>query len=81
MNCIVRKSGEMETLNIQDLNTSQKYITGTYDLEILTLPRIHQTVDIVQSQTTEVKIPESGLVVLSFSSQGYGSIFEMGNEL
>lgn len=81
LNCIVRKSGEMETLNIQDLNTSQKYITGTYDLEILTLPRIHQTVDIVQSQTTEVKIPESGLVVLSFSSQGYGSIFEMDNEL
>jgi len=35
----------------------------------------------VQSQTTDVKIPESGLVVLSFSSQGYGSIFQVGNEL
>lgn len=79
--CIVRKSGDMKTLNVQSLNSSQKYITGSYDLEILTLPRIHQTVDIIQSQTTNVKIPESGLVALSFTSKGYGSIFEMGNEL
>ena len=81
LNCIIRQSGQHQTLNIQELNSKQKYITGSYDLEILSLPRIYQTIDIKQSQLTEVKIPESGLVVLSFSSQGYGSIFEMGNEL
>ena len=81
INCIVREKGKTETLNVQMLNSKQKYLTGEYDLEILTLPRLHQTIEVKQSETTNVKIPESGLVVLSFSSSVYGSIFEVGNEL
>ena len=80
-NCIVREHKQNQTLNIQEINTKQRYITGTYDLEILTLPRIYQTVEIKQSELTKVQIPESGLVVVSFSSSGYGSLFKMGNEL
>lgn len=39
---IVRKAnGNMQTLNVQQMNTTEKYITGTYDLEILTLPRTY----------------------------------------
>lgn len=80
-NCIVREHKQNQTLNIQEINTKQRYITGTYDLEILTLPRIYQTIEIKQSELTKVQIPESGLVVVSFSSSGYGSLFKMGNEL
>lgn len=79
--CIVRENNKHETLNIQDINTKQRYLTGKYDLEILTLPRIYETIEIKQSQLTKVEIPESGLVVISFSSKGYGSLFKMGNEL
>ena len=81
INCIVREKGKTETLNVQILNSKQKYLTGEYDLEILTLPRLYETIEVKQSQTTNVKIPESGLVVLSFSSSAYGSVFEVGNEL
>ena len=81
INCIVREKGKNTTLNIQELNSNQRYLTGKYDLEILTLPRLYETIEIKQSETTNVKIPESGLVVLSFSSSAYGSIFEVGNEL
>lgn len=80
-NCIIREHNSPNTLNIQKVNTKQKYITGKYDLEILTLPRIYETIDIRQSEETKVQIPESGLVVLSFSSIGFGSIFKMGNTL
>ena len=79
--CIVRQKSKTETLNVQQLNTKQRYLTGEYDLEILTLPRIYETVRVNQSESTNVKIPEPGLVVLSASSSPYGSIFEVNNEL
>ena len=79
--CIIREKGKTETLNVQQLNTKQRYLTGEYDLEILTLPRIYKTVRVKQSESTNVKIPEPGLVVLSASSSPYGSIFEVSNEL
>ena len=47
----------------------------------MTLPRIYETVRVNQSESTNVKIPEPGLVVLSASSSPYGSIFEVSNEL
>ena len=79
--CIIREKGKTETLNVQQLNTKQRYLTGEYDLEILTLPRIYETIRVNQSESTNVKIPEPGLVVLSASSSPYGSIFEVSNEL
>lgn len=79
--CIIREKGKTQTLNVQQLNTKQRYLTGEYDLEILTLPRIYETVRVNQSESTNVKIPEPGLVVLSASSSPYGSIFEVSNEL
>lgn len=79
--CIVREKDKTETLNVQQLNTKQRYLTGEYELEILTLPRIYETVRINQSESTNVKIPEPGLVVLSALSSPYGSIFEVSNEL
>ena len=79
--CIIREKGKNETLNVQQLNTKQRYLTGEYDLEILTLPRIYETIRINQSESTKVIIPEPGLVVLSASSSSYGSIFEVSNKL
>ena len=48
---IDQKSNEI--LNVQDFNDQQKYITGTYKIELLTLPRITQeSVTISQNKTT-----------------------------
>ena len=81
--CIVRSHGEMKTLNMQDLNTTERYLVGKYDLEILTLPRIYlENVDIAQSKTTTVQIPTPGLATLITNSSGYGSIYlERDNKL
>ncbi len=73
---IIRQRGEMKTLNVQDFNTTEKYIVGKYDLEILTLPRIHlESVDISQSKTTTLQIPRPGMVTLISNNLGYGSIY------
>lgn len=83
LKCIVRESGEMETIHIQTFGTTKKYITGKYDLEALTLPRIKiSNVQVSQSQTTTVEIPQPGIVVIQKSVNGYGSLYlEEDNKL
>ena len=53
ISCIVREKGRQETLHLQHFNTKQRYLTGEYDIEILTLPRIKETVSIEQSKTAK----------------------------
>ncbi|MBM3404288.1 MAG: VWA domain-containing protein [Bacteroidetes bacterium] len=81
--CVVRKAGDMHTLNVQQFQQTEKYITGTYDLEVLCLPRIYiDRVEIRQSHTTTVEIPLPGIAVIEKSIVGYGSLYlEEKNEL
>ena len=73
---IVRKTGDMKTMNVQEFNKTEKYIVGKYDLEILTLPRIYlKEVEIKQSSTNLIKIPTSGAVLFNKPAAGYGSIY------
>lgn len=56
---IDQKSNEI--LNVQDFNDQQKYITGTYKIELLTLPRITQeSVTISQNKTTTLQVQQPG---------------------
>lgn len=83
LKCIVRKSGDLNTLYVQDFNTSMRYLIGKYDLEVLSLPRLYiQDVDISQSKTTTVQVPNPGIATIIANSPGYGSVYvEEGNSL
>jgi Ca-activated chloride channel family protein len=73
---ILRKNKELRTLHVMEINSSEKLITGGYDLEILTLPRIYlNDVRIDQSKTTTVQIPRPGIVTMVTNGPGYGSIY------
>jgi len=73
---IVRKVGEMQTLNVQEFGKTEKYIVGKYDLEILTLPRIKlKSVEIKQSHTNLIKVPGSGPAVFLKGGRGNGAIY------
>lgn len=73
---IVRRSGWIGTINAQPLNTTQAYLTGTYDAEVLTLPRINlNDIEINQSETTDIAIPPPGYLNLQYSIEGYGGIY------
>ena len=68
--------GEANTLNVQSINTRQKYLCGTYDLEILTLPRTYvKAIKLEQSKTTDVQIPSPGILTLNKTFEYYGAIF------
>jgi len=70
---IVRKGDDMQTLNVQQVESTDKYIVGKYDLEILTMPRMHVNgVKVSESTTTTVKIPQAGFV--SIVKPGAGPI-------
>ncbi len=75
---IVRKgSSNMQTLNVQQMNTSEIYITGNYDLEILTLPRTYITgVKVEQSQTKLIELPNAGMLTVKALDNGDGCILK-----
>jgi len=79
---VVRKAGEVPTLNVQKLDKVEKYLCGKYDIEILTLPRIMmKDIVISQSQTTTLQIPQPGVVALVKNAPGSGGIFvQNGNQ-
>ncbi len=75
LKCIVREHGKRPILHVQDFNTTQKYLAGHYDIEILTLPRyIQEKLEIKAGETTTIGIPSPGKVNFSASAPGYGSI-------
>ena len=78
--CIVRRANDMTTLNVQPLNTTEKYITGNYDLEILTLPRIQiNQSTIEQSKLKSIDIPNAGILQGRCLEAGDGSILVKRN--
>ncbi|MEO8588676.1 MAG: vWA domain-containing protein [Flavobacteriales bacterium] len=74
--CIVRRNGDLNTVHAQDLGTTQRYRTGVYDLEVLTLPRLMiPNVRIEQSQVTPIVVPRSGVLNVLPSLTGDGAVF------
>lgn len=73
---IIRKEKDTNTLNYMEIGTTEKYITGKYDIEISTTPKIMlYGIEIKQSYTTTISIPQPGLVTFLIKAPGYGSIY------
>lgn len=76
LKCLIHKPGSIDVVNVQRVNTTEKYIAGSYDIEILTLPRIVlKSVKIDQSKTTDVEIPAPGILTINKTFEAYGAIF------
>ena len=74
--CIIRKKDQNETINVQQFDQIEKYLTGSYDVEILCLPRLKvRDVEVKQSHTTMVEMPLPGIAVIQKSTNGYGSLY------
>jgi len=76
LRAIIRKSGEMESMNYHTMNESIKYLVGRYDIEIPTLPKIMlYDVEVKQSHTTSIEIPRSGIATFTHLRLGFGSLY------
>lgn len=69
---IIRKNNTTQTLHVQNMNTTEKYIVGKYDVEVLTLPRqTFKDVNIDQNATTTIEIPQPGKVNITALTKPY----------
>lgn len=77
---IVRKQNEETTLHVQGFNNAEKYIIGTYKIEILTLPRIYiSNLEIEQSKTKTIQVPNAGMLTVKALESGDGCIMQKVN--
>lgn len=74
---IVRKKGETKTLVIQDFNTKKRYLTGSYELEILSTPKMTMNIVVDQNKTTTVIIPSPGSLQLKIKNDMVAQIFQV----
>lgn len=81
--CVVRNPQTGEIIYIQNLNTSQKYITGIYDLEILTLPRlVYKEFEIKTGDANKIVVEKSGTLSINAKDNFIYSIYQFkGNDL
>lgn len=79
---VVKLPANHEPLNVQYLNESVKYISGKYDIDILTLPISKlKGVSIEPDNQTTIEIANPGIAVIQKSIKGYGSIYSLeGND-
>ena len=78
--CLVKKAGDSKVIFVQDFNTTHRFLTGTYDLEILTLPRtIINNIKISQSDPKKINISQPGVLDISYSGNIIGSIYILRN--
>jgi Ca-activated chloride channel family protein len=76
LQAIIRKANDPNTLHVQRFNATERYITGKYDVEVLSIPRLTiKDVEISQSQVTKVEIPQPGLGTFVSNSAGFGSLY------
>lgn len=85
LSSILKNNNTDEIIDKLEINQKRKYLTGSYDIEILTLPRISISgLKIKQSETTTIKIPAPGLLTILNTNAVpvYGSIYvERGQDL
>lgn len=69
------QQGENATLNVQKIGTTDKYIIGDYQLEILTLPRIYIGLNVQQGAISDVDIKAPGFMKYASSNALTGQLF------
>lgn len=76
--CLVLDKKTNRTLNLQLVNSRQQYLAGTYDLEILTLPRIikHNTV-LKGGQELSIYVPKPGSLQIVSGRAGIAGVYQL----
>jgi Ca-activated chloride channel family protein len=73
---LIRQDKDPSILHTQAIESTEKYLMGTYDIELLTLPRINlQNVVLKQGDLLEIDIASPGRVNITYSSNGIGSLY------
>ena len=76
--CVVRNNDSGEILYVQNFNSKHKYIAGTYDIDVLTLPRVHyENYQIKGGVDNKIEIPLPGTLNISSPENKIYSIYTL----
>lgn len=76
LKCLIYSDEHCELIHPQDINTSERYLVGTYNVDILTTPVTHlEDIAIKQSDLTSIQIPSPGGLLLQTGATGHGGLF------
>lgn len=71
---VIRDKKSKYIYNVQNLNSTEKYIIGNYQLNVLTLPRLDLNIEIAPAKTHTISIPSAGALNIQSLEAGDGSI-------
>lgn len=74
LRAVIREKDKRTVVNNHPVPGKHRYLAGTYDLEILTLPPINTQVIIVPGERADVQIPGPGTVTFQANATFYGHI-------
>lgn len=77
---IMLESDPSKTLNVQDINSIDKYIVGNYLAEVLTLPRSYHKIKVTQSGTYTIDIDAPGILSYKCSNLTVAQIFVLNDK-
>ena len=80
--CLVRRHGSSDIINVQSLNTSQKYLSGNYDLEILVMPKIKvKNVQVSGAEANRISVPDPGKLEITYKGdETIGSVYVLRDQ-
>ena len=75
---LVKQSNTDSTLYVTEIDRMQKFLTGYYDVEVLTIPeKKFDSVLIKQSELTKLKLPNPGTFRINVPDVGYASVYKV----
>ncbi len=78
---ILREKGDSSTLKAQHFGHPERYLVGSYDIEVLSLPRIYiSDISIRQNHMTRIEIPQPGIAVIRLPAPGHAMLFVEGQD-
>ncbi len=82
VSCLVRRAGSTDIINVQNMNSWQRYLSGLYDIEVLCMPRIKiKNVSISGSEPGKVQVPDPGKLELNYKGdEVIGSVYVLRDQ-
>lgn len=77
LQALIREKDKQEIIHTQTSNETVRYLTGTYEVETLTLPRRIFEVEVTPNGSESILLPAPGIVNFNTTSSGYGSLYEI----
>lgn len=78
LKCLIYDAKSGALVNVQDIDTKVKYLTGTYNLEVLTLPRTSiKGIQITSKATSSEVVLSPGQLVVDYSGSLVGAIYKV----